>query len=87
MSIRLRCVNRTLSTGTHATVLESLAPLFTPGDGVTFRLDEASPGDGEVTLDGRSYRVGNVRLLEDVEDARFTLVECELADDETRDER
>lgn len=81
MSIRLRCTTRNFSGGTRATVLESLAPLLAPGDTLTFRLDERVPTDGVLDVQGRAYRVGNVRLLEDPNDERFTLVECELADE------
>ncbi|PYE51841.1 hypothetical protein [Deinococcus yavapaiensis] len=89
MSIRLRCTTRNLSSGTRATVLESLAPLLTPGDLLGFCLDEAVPTDGVLEFGGHAYRVGNVRLLEDPDDERFTVVECELADEpaETNDEQ
>ncbi|WP_027482610.1 hypothetical protein [Deinococcus pimensis] len=81
MSIRLRCPNTGLAHPVSSTVEDSSVDLLRVGDHVEFHVEAGRTSMGVIrTADGGTYRVGNVRFLDDVDDERHTLVECELAD-------
>lgn len=81
MSIRLRCPNTGVARPTACTVEDSSVSALRVGEHVEFNVEAGRTSMGLIrTSGGETYRVGNVRFLDDVTDDRHTLIECEFAD-------